>query len=693
MQAVTAGSLTVLVLALAGATGTAGAAQGDHAAQSPSLLATIARFLKGEGPAGERVQSQTSGTYELQLSQVPASPIAGKPLRLRVALLDTSQKDPLLGAAVPVEGAELTASLKGKGPEAANINIAKQDEAGVFTAQQVLPSPGIYTLLLRGPVPSGETLQGTFFLEVRRDPVQARLWGGIIVSLILAVGLAILWRVGGRVRRLAQAGAAVCAVLLIAVGAIVPLAGREGEGHADAHADMDHGETKVVQIPKELREHVLRTEAAVLGTIRDHLTVNGSVEIPADRMVHVSPRVAGKVVKIMVKPGERVEAGQVLALVDSPQLAQAQAEYFQAQARLGLAAQELERRKRLAALGAFTRRPLEEAKKEYARAQSELEAMEAELGVAEKNVARVRTLYEEGLRSKRDLEVAEAASLGASAKRKQAQAVLEEARSYVDREQQLFTAGFRSAREVEEAEAEYRQARAQLESAEQALKLLHVSPSKSGGITEVACPIRGVVAERKVNLGEVVEPTTVLCTVIDASTVWIDGEVYEGDLARVKEGMPVEVTVPAYPQAVFQGEVIFISRTLDPARRTVKVRTEVSNAREELKPGMLATVRLITGERAPVVLVPETAILEDVGRKLVYVEEGAGFVERDVQVGASSGGKTEIKAGVKPGEMVVARGTWELRTQIERGSGAPAVGGHGAHGAHDKEEKATKGAY
>jgi len=286
--------------------------------------------------------------------------------------------------------------------------------------------------------------------------------------------------------------------------------------------------------------------------------------------------------------------------------------------------------------------------------------------------------------------VAEAAFLSARAKAQQSKVRVELAKSYVDREQQLFTAGFRSAREVEEAAAEHRKARAQLESAEQALKLLHVSPAKSGGITEIASPINGVVADRKINVGEVVEPTTVVCTVIDLRTVWVDGEIYEGDLARVRQGMPVEVKVKAYPTQAFMGKVIFISRALDPTRRTAKVRTEVSNPREELKPGMLAEIRLVTGERPNVVLVPESAILDDVGRKLVYVENESGFVERDVKAGVSIAGKTEIKEGLKPGEIVVTRGTWELRTQIERGSGAPAVGGHGVHGA---EEKPTKGAY
>jgi len=456
------------------------------------------------------------------------------------------------------------------------------------------------------------------------------------------------------------------------------------------HAEEGHEDSKGVQVPKELREHVLKTEPAALGTIRDHILANGFVEAPADRIVQVSPRVAGKVVKILVNPGDRVEAGQILAQIDSPQLAQAQADYQQAKARLELAALELERRRQMASLGAFTSRPLEEARVEHARSQSELDTARSDLEVALKNRDRVAELFSEGIRSRRDLEVAEAAYQSSLARVRQAEARVAEARAFLQREEELFRAGFRAAKEVEDAEAEHRKARAQLESAEQALKLLHVSPSKRGGIAEIASPINGVVADRKINIGEVVEPTTVLCTVIDTRTVWIEGEVYESDLARVKEGMPVEVTVKAYPTQVFRGKVIFISRTLDPTRRTVKVRTEANNPREDLKPGMLAEVRLITGERANVVLVAESAILDDVGRKLVYVEEGSGFVERDVKTGVSMGGKTEIKEGLKPGEIVVTRGTWELRTQIERGSGAPAVGGHGVHGA---EEKPTKGAY
>lgn len=682
-------SLALLVLSLPGSPATGVEDTGDHADNPGSILVKIARFLKGEGNERELVRSERSGVYELKLAQAPASPIAGKPVRLRVEIVDTSQKDPLLGGAVPVEPAELTGTLKGSGPEETKLKLEKQ-EAGVFRAQHVTQRPDTYSLILRAAVPPKGTIQATFALEVRRDPAQVRLWVGITVSLLLAVGLGVLWFRGGPVRRLAQAGSAALAVLIVAVGAVVVLAGRDAAMHADDHADEGHGDSKQVQIPKELRDHVLKTEPVVLGTIRDSITANGFVEIPADRMVNVSPRVSGKVVKIMVKPGDRVEAGQILALIDSPQLAQAQAEYFQAQARVELAVQELERRKRLAELGAFTRRPLEEARKEDAQARSDLEVTEAELAVTQKNLERARTLFEGGIKSKRDLEVAEATFLGARAKAQQAKVRVELAKSYVDREQQLFAAGFRSAREVEEGEAEYRKARAQLESAEQVLKLLHVSPSKRGGITEIACPINGVVADRKINVGEVVEPTTVVCTVIDLRSVWVDGEVYESDLARVKEGMPVEVTVKAYPTQAFRGKVIFISRTLDPTRRTAKVRTEVGNPREELIPGMLAEVRLITGERAKVVLVPDSAILEDVGRKLVYVEDGASFVERDVKAGVSIGGKTEIREGLKPGEIVVTRGTWELRTQIERGSGAPATGGHGVHGG---EEKASKGAY
>lgn len=661
-----------------------------HGEASPEAwVLRVARLLKGGGGAGESTTSVTSGVYEIKLTHVPAMPIAGKEVRFRVSLLDTSQKDPLLGGAVPVEDAELTAVLTVKGREGSKLKLEKE-EAGVYTGSYIFPGSGAYTLTVQATTPTKEMVQGAFALEVRRDPAQVRLWTGVALALILGGGLGYLWRFGGAVRRLAQAGAAALALLVLAIAGVLVLAEREAARAVGEHAEEGHESSKGVQVPKELREYVLKTEPVALGTVHDHILANGFVEAPADRIVQVSPRVAGKVVKFFVNPGDRVEAGQVLAQIDSPQLAQAQADYLQAKARLELAEQELERRRQMASLGAFTSRPLEEARIEHARAQSELDTARSELEVALKNRDRVNELFREGIRSQRDLEVAEAAYQSSLARLRQAEARVTEARAFLQREERLFRAGFRAAKEVEDAEAEHRKARAQFESAEQALKLLHVSPSKSGGITEVASPISGVVAERKVNVGEVVEPTTVLCTVIDTRTVWVEGEVYESDLARVKEGMSVEVTVKAYPEQVFRGKVIFISRTLDPTRRTVRVRTEVKNPREELKPGMLAEVRLVTGERANVVLVPESAILDDVGRKLVYVEEGSGFVERDVKTGVSIGGKTEIKEGLKPGEIVVTRGTWELRTQLERGSGAPAVGGHGVHGA---EEKPTKGAY
>lgn len=670
------------------------AAHGEPEVKTLTLAQKVARLIKGGEPTGEGQAVAKSGRFEVRLTYRPAPITAGRRAEFRITIVDPTQKDPLLGEAVPVEAAKVAAGLKGTGAEETAVSVRKE-EAGVYSTAQDFPTSGRLVLNFRGSTAAGEPLQAEFPLKVRRDPAAIRLSALGALLLFLAVASLYLARARPSLRRVGWAGAGGVFTIAIVLAGTLVIAARQGSreeaGHAgDNHEDESPAASKAVQVPQEMRERVLKTEKAVLGTIRDHLRANGFVEVPVDRIVNVSPRVGGKVVRINVKPGDRVEPGQVLALIDSPELAQAQANYRQAKARLDLGERELERRQRMASLGAFTSRPLEEARVEYARAQSELHTARSELEVAQKNKERVEELVKDGIRSRRDLEVAEAAYQSALAKVRQAEARAAEAQTFLRREEALFKAGFRAAREVEEAEAEHRRGLAQFESATEALKLLHVSASEQGGITEITCPISGVVADRKINLGEVVGPGTIICTVVDLRTVWVDAEVYETDLARLRMGMPVEVEVKAYPEKTFRGKVIFISSLLDQARRTAKVRTEVSNPGEELRPGMLAEVRLITGERPRVVLIPESAILDDVGRKLVYVQEGDAFHERDVKTGVSIGGKTEIMEGLKPGETVVTRGTWELRTQIERGMGAPAVGGHGVHGA---EEKPTRGAY
>jgi cobalt-zinc-cadmium efflux system membrane fusion protein len=123
------------------------------------------------------------------------------------------------------------------------------------------------------------------------------------------------------------------------------------------------------------------------------------------------------------------------------------------------------------------------------------------------------------------------------------------------------------------------------------------------------------------------------------------------------------VTVTAFPQTTFSGKVIFINSVVDPDSRTVKVRTEVSNADGRLKPDMFANVAIITDVKSTAVSVPQSAVLENGGKSVVFVAEGSSYKQRQVQLGIKDGDRVEIIDGLKAGDQVVVKGNYLLLQQ------------------------------
>jgi Barrel-sandwich domain of CusB or HlyD membrane-fusion len=143
--------------------------------------------------------------------------------------------------------------------------------------------------------------------------------------------------------------------------------------------------------------------------------------------------------------------------------------------------------------------------------------------------------------------------------------------------------------------------------------------------------------------------------VADLSKVWVVGEVYERDLAHVREGAEAEVAASALPGAVLHGRISYIDPRLDPVARTAKVRVEIANPRKELRFGMYVTMRLSVGGGGPVAVVPCSAV-QPVGEvSVVYLPaaEGEGrFVERPVTLGSVVGDAVQVVKGLKPGDRV-----------------------------------------
>jgi cobalt-zinc-cadmium efflux system membrane fusion protein len=177
------------------------------------------------------------------------------------------------------------------------------------------------------------------------------------------------------------------------------------------------------------------------------------------------------------------------------------------------------------------------------------------------------------------------------------------------------------------------------------------------------------VESRPVSPGQTVSAGATLATILNTSTVWIEGDVFERDLQRVQVGQPVSVTTDAAPGQTFQGSDEYISGDVNPDTRAVRVRTVVRQARKVLKPNMFARVILGTaGASAALVSVPVEAVQEDAGSQIVFVETEPGSYRRTVvQVASTAGDRVLLSSGVKQGDKVVTQGAYQLLAKAKGG--------------------------
>jgi cobalt-zinc-cadmium efflux system membrane fusion protein len=243
------------------------------------------------------------------------------------------------------------------------------------------------------------------------------------------------------------------------------------------------------------------------------------------------------------------------------------------------------------------------------------------------------------------------------------------AEKFYARAQGLYEHHAIAERDLEQAESDLTQAQADLNAAEQGMKILGIknpadlAKAPSSALIPVLAPISGEVVERLVQPGQVVQAgQTQAFTITDLSTVWVLANVYQADLAYVRNGDDVVVETDAYPDR-FHGRISYVSSALDPNTRTLQARILVDNPGEKLKRDMYCTVTVTAGVLSNVVAVPNSSVLrDDNNQPFVYVATGANqFGRRDVDLGQSQNGQTQIIKGISVGERVVGDGSLFLQ--------------------------------
>lgn len=252
----------------------------------------------------------------------------------------------------------------------------------------------------------------------------------------------------------------------------------------------------------------------------------------------------------------------------------------------------------------------------------------------------------------------------------------------VDRAKTLLDAGVIGSAEYQRREVELAQASAEFDAARDQLNLLGVLPEsidellkgrRFNSSTRVIASMDGVVLDRKITLGQVVQPADPVFEIADLTHLWLVADVPEQNAGPLKQGQYVEASIGAFPNLKLHGRLSFVSLTVNPETRTVRVRMELPNPNGIFKPAMLATMAL-KENREKRTVIPVDAVVREENVEHVFIERTPGtFVLRPVKLGDEYNGRRVLLEGVDPGERIVTAGAFHLnnerRRRAQRGEG------------------------
>ena len=223
--------------------------------------------------------------------------------------------------------------------------------------------------------------------------------------------------------------------------------------------------------------------------------------------------------------------------------------------------------------------------------------------------------------------------------------------------------------QLEQAESAEVQAGGDLVAAQAALKVLGITDPDSlvqsppTFEVPVKAPIGGQVVEQDVAVGQLLQTGSTQCFLLsDTSTVWVLVNVYQKDLPYVRVGDPVAIQTETYPQ-MFHGRISYIAASLDPNTRTLQARIETANPGDKLKKDMYVVATVNAGKIANAIALPDAAVLRDAeNQPFVYAAISENqFGRRQVTLGESVNGQTQITSGIKPGDKIVGNGSLFLQ--------------------------------
>ena len=340
----------------------------------------------------------------------------------------------------------------------------------------------------------------------------------------------------------------------------------------------------IVELPAEMAKGITVMKVGD-AEIRDLLRIPGSIQVDEQRMARIGAPVTGRISDIDVVLGQHVKRGQVLATVNSTELAQNQLAYIKALQQISLQSKAVERAKAL--LDADVIAPAELQKRE-----SELSGAKADL-IAARN--------------------------------------------------QLMVLG------MSQANIDKLSRSAQMDT-----------------FSNINARIAGTVISRKINLGQVVQPADELFVVADLSTVWAVAEVPEHQIDLIEKGQEVDIEIPAIYEKPIKGKLIFVGDVVNPETRTVTVRSEILNNKQEIKPDMLVSM-LVLSKPTKKLSVPAQAIVRENDKNYVFVQIAPNkYRLREVTTDEEYQGNVAVINGLSAGETIIVEGAFHVNNERKR---------------------------
>ncbi len=395
----------------------------------------------------------------------------------------------------------------------------------------------------------------------------------------------------------------------------------EKHGHEEHGERDDHAEEQRVQIsPQEMEEFDVEVAEALPGKLHVYHSLPGEIVYDPDILVHIVPRVSGIVCEVRKKIGDTVLKDEVMAVIDSRELAAAKASYFAAIETVSLAEATYNREKKLRDKNISSEREYLNARTNLAEARIQLRTAKYQLvalGFSEK--------YVQGL--KHD--------------------------------------------STDQGHLEITTPRSDTIINKPIQRDEHVKDPKHDlsnlGHFEITAPFSGTIVKKHITLGEKTNDNNAVFTVADLSSVWVYLTVYQKDLDTVKVGQPVIIRAERNQDGT-KSKIDFVSPVVEESTRTATARVVLDNSKGTWRPGSFVTGEIMLSEFEVKIAVPRTALQVVEDKNVIFVKTNDGFEPRQVTIGRKDKEQVEILDGLDRGERYISKGGFTLKSELERSS-------------------------